>query len=235
MRRAFVTGGSRGIGAALVRHLASSGHRVVFTWRSDQAAAEAVCAACGRTVSAVQLDVVDGAAVERVMGSLDVEADPFQILVLNAGITRDAPLAGMRWEEWEAVTRTSLDGFYHVTRHALLPMLRTRWGRIVTVSSIAGLHGHRGQVNYAAAKAGLIGATKALALEVAKRGVTVNAVAPGPIDTDMLDKDARAQLTPLIPMQRIGRPDEVAAVIGFLCSEAASYVTGEVLSVSGGL
>lgn len=235
MKRALVTGGSRGIGAAIVRHLAAEGKRVVFTWRSDEALALALCDACGSNVEAVRLDVTDGPAVEAAFSRLGVEADPFQIIVSNAGITRDAPLAGMRWEEWELVTRTALDGFFHVTRHALLPMLRTRWGRIVSISSIAGIHGHRGQTNYAAAKAGLIGATRSLALEVAKRGVTVNAVAPGPIDTDMLTADARVQLLPQIPMQRIGRPEEVAAVVGFLCSEAASYVTGEVISVSGGL
>lgn len=237
-RRALVTGGSRGIGAAIALALAERGDRVVITWRAEQAAADAVVArirAAGGEALAVQVDVRDGAAVRTALEALRFEEDPFQILVNNAGVTRDGVFGGMTWEDWELVTRTTLDGFFHVTQPLVMPMVRTRWGRIVNIASISGVNGNRGQVNYAAAKAGLIGATKALAPEVAKRGVTVNALAPGPIETDMLDADARARSLPMIPAGRLGRPEDVAALVAFLCSDAAGYITGQVIGVTGGL
>jgi 3-oxoacyl-[acyl-carrier protein] reductase len=237
-RRALVTGGSRGIGAAIALALAERGDRVVITWRAEQAAADAVVArirAAGGEALAVQVDVRDGAAVRAALEALRFEEDPFQILVNNAGVTRDGVFGGMTWEDWELVTRTTLDGFFHVTQPLVMPMVRTRWGRIVNIASISGVNGNRGQVNYAAAKAGLIGATKALAPEVAKRGVTVNALAPGPIETDMLDADARARSLPMIPAGRLGRPEDVAALVAFLCSDAAGYITGQVIGVTGGL
>ncbi len=237
-RRALVTGGSRGIGAAIAAALAARGDRVVITWRAEQAAAESVVEgirAAGGEALAVQVDVRDGAAVREALEALRFEEDPFQILVNNAGVTRDGVFGGMPWEDWELVTRTTLDGFFHVTQPLVMPMVRTRWGRIVNIASISGVNGNRGQVNYAAAKAGLIGATKALAPEVAKRGVTVNALAPGPIETDMLDADARARSLPMIPAGRLGRPEDVAALVAFLCSDAAGYITGQVIGVTGGL
>jgi 3-oxoacyl-[acyl-carrier protein] reductase len=237
-RRALVTGGSRGIGAAIARRLAADGHHVVVNYRSNAEAADAVVAGiveAGGSAEAVGFDVRDGEAVANAMAALDLEANPFAILVNNAGISKDGPLAGMTDAAWTDVTRTTLDGFFHVTRACFLPMIRLRWGRIVNISSVSGVVGNRGQVNYIAAKAGLIGATRSLSLEAAKRNVTVNAVAPGLIETDMLEGMPLDRIVPTIPMRRLGRADEVAELVGFLCSDAAGYITGQVIGINGGL
>jgi 3-oxoacyl-[acyl-carrier protein] reductase len=235
-RRALVTGGSRGIGAAICRRLAAMGHPVIVNYRAGAEAAAAVVEsirAAGGEAEAVQFDVADGVATGAAMKTLLQDKRPLAIVVNNAGITRDAAFPAMTGEQWHDVLRTSLDGFFHVTRPVVMPMVMQRWGRIVNLSSLSATRGNRGQANYAAAKAGILGATKTLALEVAKKGVTVNAVAPGLIQTDMI-AGVPEQMVQQIPMQRIGTPEEVAAVVGFLCSEAASYVTGQCIGVDGG-
>jgi 3-oxoacyl-[acyl-carrier protein] reductase len=238
MKRALVTGGSGAIGAAICRALAASNLHVIVHAMHGIERADAVAAAivaAGGSAEVIAFDVVDGDACARAAAAL-LAHGPVQIVVNNAGIHDDAPFAGMRAEQWHRVLAVTLDGFYHVTRPLLLDMLATRWGRIVNIASVAGLAGNAGQVNYAAAKAGLIGATKALALEVAKRGVTVNAVAPGIIESPMAASAFPPEkVRALVPAARAGTADEVASVVAYLVSEAAGYVCGEVISVNGGL
>jgi len=235
--RAIVTGGSRGIGAATAIALAADGHRVLVNYRERDSAAQAVVKsirAAGGEADAVRFDVSDAEAVKSAYASLDVRGDPIQIIINNAAVLHDGAFAGMSPKDWQTVVDTSLGGFYNVTQPLVLPMLRRRWGRIINIVSHSGLSGNRGQVNYSAAKAGLVGATKALAKELASRGVTVNAVCPGLIDTDMLaDVDTEA-LVARVAVGRMGRPAEVAAAIRFLCRDEAGYVNGHVLRVDGG-
>jgi 3-oxoacyl-[acyl-carrier protein] reductase len=236
--RALVTGGGRGIGAAISVALAEAGHPVVINYVRDHASAAAVKArieANGGSAELAQFDVADPAAVESAFASLQIEERPIGVLVNNAGIVRDNAFPAMKREDWQAVTRTSIDGFFNVTQPLIMPMVRRRSGRIISIASISGTLGNRGQTNYAAAKAALIGATRALSLELAKRNITVNAVAPGLIETDMLDKAPVEELMKLIPMRRLGRPEEVAALVKFLASEDSSYITGQVITISGGL
>jgi 3-oxoacyl-[acyl-carrier protein] reductase len=238
MKRALVTGGSGGIGAAIAKRLARDGLHVIVHAHRNLEQAEAVAGeirAAGGSAETVAFDVADGAACAPAMEKL-LEAGPVQVLVNNAGIHDDAPLAGMTFEQWRRVVDVTLHGFYHVTQPLLLPMLRTRWGRIISISSIAGVMGNRGQANYAAAKAGLLGATKSLAMEVASRGVTVNVVAPGIIQTPMAqDVFSKEQIDAMVPVKRAGTPDEVAALVGFLASPDAGYITGQLISINGGM
>jgi 3-oxoacyl-[acyl-carrier protein] reductase len=237
LKRAIVTGGSGAIGGAVCRTLARQGFHVIVHGNRNMDRAEAVTtaiAADGGSADTIRFDVANEAEAAAALEGV-LAAGPIQVIVNNAGIHADGPLAGMSGDTWRRIVDVSLGGFFNVTRPLLLPMLRTRWGRIVNVSSIAAVIGNRGQTNYAAAKAGLHGATKSLALECASRGVTVNVVAPGIIDTpDTNDVFPAEKIKALVPMQRSGTLDEVAAPIGFLCSDQASYITGQVISVSGG-
>ncbi|HWF99148.1 MAG TPA: 3-oxoacyl-ACP reductase FabG [Steroidobacteraceae bacterium] len=238
VKRALVTGGSGGIGAAICRRLARDGHQVYVHARQDISAAQSLVQEItgdGGSATALHFDVTDAVGTRQALESA-LAAGPIQILVNNAGVHDDAVLPGMRAEQWHRVIDVSINGFFHVTQPLLMPMIRTRWGRIINISSIAALIGNRGQVNYAAAKGALNSATKALALEVASRGITVNAVAPGIISTPMSEGvfDEKA-IERLVPMNRAGLPAEVAAVVAFLCSAEASYVTSQIISVSGGM
>ncbi|MDQ7745901.1 3-oxoacyl-ACP reductase FabG [Hydrogenophaga pseudoflava] len=237
-RRALVTGGSGGIGAAICERLAADGHHVVVHanrgLEKAQALAERINAADG-SAEAVAFDITDRAATAAALEAL-VEAAPIQILVNNAGIHDDAVFPGMTGEQWDRVLDVSLNGFFNVTQPLTMPMMRTRWGRIVSVSSVAAVAGNRGQVNYSAAKGALHAASKSLALELASRGVTVNVVAPGLIATGMIEGafDADA-VKRLVPMQRVGQPAEVAHLVAFLASDAAGYISGQVISINGAM
>ncbi|MBE6209957.1 MAG: 3-oxoacyl-ACP reductase FabG [Rikenellaceae bacterium] len=241
MKYALVTGGSRGLGRAVCYKLAQMGIPVIVNYQSNQQAAEEVCEEIrnnGGSASPLRFDVANEQEVNEALDAWEKEhpEDYIAYLVNNAGIRRDNLMFMMPTEDWHAVIGTSLNGFYYVTKH-LLPkmMMRKRGGRIVNMTSLSGLKGMAGQVNYSAAKAALIGATKALAQEAAARSVTVNAVAPGFIDTDMTKDLPQDELKNLVPMKRFGKPEEVAALVGFLCSDDASYITGEVISINGGL
>ena len=238
MSRALVTGASRGIGAAIAKSLARAGHTVIINYRTQREQAEAVLAeiagAGGHAVLA-PFDVRDRAQVAEAIEALLQDPDPIDVLVNNAGIAKDNPFPSISWEDWEQVTRTSLDGFYNVTKPLVMPMVRRKYGRIITISSVSGVIGNRGQTNYAAAKAGLIGATKSLSKELAKRRITVNAVAPGLIDTEMTKDAPIEEILKLIPAARLGRAEEVADLVTFLASERAAYITGQVIGINGGL
>jgi len=236
--RALVTGGSGSIGAAVCKRLAADGCHVYVHAKSrfaqaDRLAAEIV--AKGGSAIAVAFDVADrdgtGTALQKLL-----DDGPIQIVVNNAGVHDDAVMPGMRPEQWSRVIDVSLNGFFNVTQPLLMPMITTRWGRIVNVSSVAALAGNRGQTNYAAAKAGLHGATKALALELASRGITVNAVAPGIIESAMTESVfSRDAIEQLVPMKRSGTPEEVADLIGFLASERAAYISGQIIAINGAM
>ncbi|MBC8072445.1 MAG: 3-oxoacyl-ACP reductase FabG, partial [Deltaproteobacteria bacterium] len=191
--------------------------------------------AAGGQASASRFDVADAPTCASSLAQLVDEGGAFDIVINNAGVTRDAPFPALEREDWDLVVRTSLDGFYNVTRPLVMPMVRRRWGRIVNLTSVSAILGNRGQVAYAAAKAGLIGATKSLSRELAKRGITVNAVAPGLIDTDMIAQVPMPEALAMIPMRRIGKPGEVAKLVGFLVSDDAAYITGQVISIDGGM
>lgn len=236
--RALITGASRGIGAAVAEALAAAGHPVILNYQSNHAAAEAVAErirAAGGAVTLAAFDVGDAEATAAAIARLLEDPEPIGVVVNNAGVTRDAPFPTLGHAEWSVVLRTTLDGFFNVTQPLVMPMVRRRWGRIINMSSISALMGNRGQVAYATAKAGIIGATKSLAQEVARRGVTVNAIAPGLIDTEMLKDVPLEQVLPRIPANRLGRADEVAGLVTYLCSDAAAYVTGQVISINGGM
>jgi len=235
----LVTGSSRGIGAAIARRLARDGYNLVLHCRSDRAAAEAVAnevLAAGAETRILQFDIADRTSTRSILNA-DVETHgAYYGVVCNAGVARDGAFPALSDEDWDGVLRTNLDGFYNVVQPLVMPMIRRRKaGRIVTLSSVSGVIGNRGQVNYSAAKAGIIGATKALAVELASRAITVNCVAPGLIRTAMSADAPIEEVLKMIPAQRVGEPDEVAAVVSFLMSESASYVTRQMIGVNGGM
>ena len=238
MIRALVTGGSGSIGAAACRRLAADGRHVYVHANSRPPRAEKLAAeitASGGSAQAVSFDIADRDATGTALQKL-LDDGPIQIVVNNAGVHDDAVMPGMRPEQWSRVIDVSLNGFFNVTQPLLMPMIGTRWGRIVSVSSVAALAGNRGQTNYAAAKAGLHGATKALALELASRGITVNAVAPGIIESAMTEGVfSRDAIEKFVPMKRAGTPEEVAELIGFLASERAAYISGQIISINGAM
>ncbi len=237
---ALVTGASRGIGAAILEHLGEQGFVAVGTATSRAGAdkiAEAV-AARGHAGGGLQLNVNDSESCDACIKQITDAHGPIQVLVNNAGITRDQLLLRMSDSDWDDIFATNLKSIYTLSKRCLRPMMKARWGRIVSIASVVGLTGNPGQANYAAAKAGMIGFSKSLAQEVGSRGITVNVVAPGFIQTDMTDElndDQRAKLLGQIPLDRLGQPADIAAAVGFLCSDAAGYITGETMHVNGGM
>jgi 3-oxoacyl-[acyl-carrier protein] reductase len=238
MSRAFVSGGSGGIGRAICQRLATDGHEVIVHAHRNLTAAEGVVAtirAGGGVAQAVACDLADAAATTAMVDAL-LQDEPIQILINNAGIHDDSVFPGMSPTQWSRVIDVNLNGFFNLTQPLTLPMIRSRWGRIISITSVAGLAGNRGQVNYSAAKGALHAATKSLAQELAVRGITVNAVAPGIIDTVMSENTFDAgSIAQLVPMKRAGRPEEVAHLVGFLASKEAAYITGQVISINGGM
>lgn len=238
MRRALVTGGSGAIGSAICRALAARGFEVLVHGHRNLRAAQALAtqiADSGGLARAVAFDVTDAAATAAALEAI-LEAGPVQVLVNNAGVHDDAAFPGMRAGQWHHVIDVSLNGFFHVTQPLLLPMIRTRWGRVVNITSVAGQIGNRGQANYAAAKGALHAATRSLSLEVASRGITVNAVAPGIIATAASEAVfGREAIERLVPMKRAGSAEEVASLVAFLVSDEAGYITGQVIGINGGI
>ncbi|MBM4412718.1 MAG: 3-oxoacyl-ACP reductase FabG [Chloroflexi bacterium] len=240
-RVALVTGGSRGIGRAIAQSLASTGATVVVNFRGNQVAADETVAsieAAGGKAVAIQADVANAEDVDRLFKDVLERFGRIDILVNNAGITRDTLMLRMKDEDWDAVMDTNLRGLFLCTRAALRPMTRARWGRIINITSVVGLMGNAGQANYAAAKAGIIGFSKSVAREIGSRSITVNAVAPGFIDTELtavLSADMREALVKQIPLGRLGTPEDVAGVVTFLASEYAAYITGQTFNSDGGM
>jgi 3-oxoacyl-[acyl-carrier protein] reductase len=237
-RVALVTGASKGIGQAICVELAMSGYRIVVNYRSDEKGAAdtlEMVREAGSGGQIIQFDVTDFDATQRAVADILKEHGAVDALINNAGITADGLFIMMPRRDWKAVIDVALSGFYNVTRPVLEKMIRLKRGAIVSIASVAGLLGNRGQANYSAAKAGLIGASRSVAAEVARLGIRVNVVAPGLIQTDMIKEAPVENIKALIPMARIGKPREVARVVRFLCSEDASYVTGQVISVNGGM
>lgn len=238
LKKALVTGGSGDIGEAICYRLAQENCHVIVHSNSRHDIAESVVANIrlqGGSAEAIAFDVTDSDRTEAILNKL-IETDPIQIIINNAGIHRDATFAGMSRDQWSQVIDVSLNGFYNVTQPLLMPMIRTRWGRIINMSSVAGVMGNRGQTNYSAAKAALHGATKALAQELASRHITVNAIAPGIITGSMSDNSFDKDLIKkIVPMQRAGTADEVAALVAFLCSDDAAYISGQIININGAM
>lgn len=238
MKRALVTGGSGGIGAAIARRLAADGHHVLVHANRQAARAAEVVAEIrntGGSAESVCFDITDAAATGAALEAVLTDG-PISILVNNAGLHADAVFPGMGPDTWRQVIDVNLNGFYNVTQPLTMPMIRGRWGRIITITSVAGLVGNRGQVNYSAAKGALHAATKSLAQELASRGITVNAVAPGIVATAMIEGSFdQAAIERLVPMKRAGRPEEVADLVAFLASDQATYITGQIISINGGM
>ena len=237
-KRALVTGGSGGLGSAICQKLAADGLHVIVHANGNLAGAQALAdriVAEGGQAQAVAFDVTDASATERALAAL-LDQGPIQVLVNNAGIHDDAVFPGMQLQQWQRVLDVSLNGFFHVTQPLTLPMIRTRWGRIVNITSVAAVMGNRGQVNYSAAKGALHAATKSLALELASRGITVNAVAPGIIESGMSQGAFSAEdIARMVPMKRAGKAEEVADLVSFLASERAAYISGQVISINGAM
>ncbi|MBN1663090.1 MAG: 3-oxoacyl-ACP reductase FabG [Deltaproteobacteria bacterium] len=235
---AIVTGGSRGIGRAIAVELAGAGYGVLITYRSNEAAADEtldIIRGSGGKADKVCFDVADSKEAAPAMEQIVAQYKDIRVLVNNAGINADGLFMMMPETDWDSVIQTTLKGFYNVTKPVIRNMVRKHWGSVISISSASALMGNRGQANYAAAKSGLIGASRSLASEVARLGVRVNVVAPGLIETDMIAGAPVEKIKEVIPMARIGRPGEVATVVRFLCSDDASYITGQVISVNGGM
>ena len=237
-RVAIVTGGSRGIGRAICVELAKRGYYIVINYHSNEKAANETLGMVkeqGAYGEILGFDVSDNKTVTGIMKDLSKRLPNVEVLVNNAGVTADGLFPMMSYEHWNKVLSTTLDGFYNLTKPVIRQMMRKHKGSVISISSVSALIGNRGQSNYAAAKAGLLGATRALASEVARLGIRVNAVAPGLIDTDMIEGAPVDQMVKMIPMQRLGKPEEVAKLVAFLCSDDAAYITGQVISINGGM